>query len=189
MSVTVNIKSNVAAIKRELDVARSELLVATSSAINKVAITVRAEAAREIQKVYNIKVSAAKGRMLIRRATRAHPEAIITASGKPIALLGFAGTRQNKKGIGLQIKVQGGRKTIAHAFINTTKGGQRAAFIREGKARYPLKFLRSVGLAQTFASDAVTKALKKIVGDRFPIVYRQELKFALSKKGTLVVRP
>jgi Prophage minor tail protein Z (GPZ) len=178
--VKVDVRSNIAEVQRALDLTQAEVgKAATSRAINKVAITVRAEAAKDIRSVYNITAATAKGNITIRRATANNPAATVTASGRRLPLLAFA-ARQTAKGVSVKVLVAGARKVVAHAFIETAHSNIRGVLLRRGPSRYPLKFLTSLGVAQAFGAKRVQTILAKTVAERFPIVYRQELKFALN---------
>lgn len=176
----VDVRSNIAEVQRALNATRLEVgNKAAVRAINKVAITVRAEASKDIRAVYNITATTAKSNIKIKRAIPSNPQATITATGRRLPLLAFA-ARQTSKGVSVKVLVAGARKVVQHAFIETAHSGIRGVLLRTGASRYPLKFLTSLGVAQAFGAKKVQEMLQQVVRERFPVVYRQELKFALN---------
>lgn len=157
---------------------------ATVRALNKTADQVKTAAAGEIQRVYAIKVSAAKSRIDVSRASRARLQAVISASGKRLGLVDFT-ARQTAKGVTVKVLQAGGRKLVEHAFIIPTKGAKyrSGVFLRDTKSRYPIHFLLSVGVAQAFRSKPVQEKLMQLARDRFQIVIQQEFNFSIIKAG------
>lgn len=184
----IDVRVDIKGVKASLGKLRDEVSDrATVRALNKVATTVRAEASKEIRAVYNIKAKVAKGEIAITKARKNYLVAFVTASGKRLPLIEFD-ARWNRKSpppIGASVKVltKGGRKAVRGAFIAKAKGGKLGVFRRTGAARKPIEYLLSVGVRQAFASKAVNAALIKIVRQRFPIVFEQEYRFAISKLG------
>lgn len=174
----IDVRSNINQVILSLgEQAEKVTKAAISGALNKVAVTVRGEATKKIRERYNIKVASVKGAIDIKRATRTRLYATVSATGKRVSLLSYSGTRQVKKGVTVQIKTGGGRKLIAHAFIQTTLRGSQGVFRRVGPARYPIEFLRGPGIKQAFASQAVNTALVSTIKTRFPIEFAHELNF------------
>lgn len=175
----VDVRSNIAAVKAQIPAARDDLVNrATVNALNRAATTVRAEASKEIRKIFNLKASAIKAKIDLRRASKGRLEAHVVASGKRISLSEF-GARWNRRmpGVSVQVYRQGARKTVRGSWLMPTKSGYVGAFRRVGRERYPIEFLTSVGFGQMFKSKQLTNALKTIAQDRFQVVLTQELKF------------
>lgn len=162
---------------------------AIERALNKTAITARAKSARSIRDAgYDIKIGAIKDSFTLRRATQADLRAVVKASGNPIPLIKY-GARQTAKGVSVNVKE--GRKVIAHAFIATMANGHEGVFIRtdrshkkvtrNGKTYYsglPIKQLFGPSIPSAFANQVVQNTVIAAIRQRFPIVLRQELKFA-----------
>jgi hypothetical protein len=161
---------------------------AITRALNKTAITARAQAARSIRDVgYGIKVSSVKGSISIRRATSQDLKAVVTATGRPIPLIAY-GARQTSKGVSVNVK--NGRKEIAHAFIATMASGHKGVFVRTGnthkrvvrggkgsRSGLPIKELFGPSIPTAFFNAKVQDAVKTAIDERFPVVLRQELKY------------
>lgn len=184
----VTAKLDIDGALRKLGATRIGTTEAITRALNKTAITARADAARNIRDAgYGIKVSSVKGAISIRRATNQELKAIVTATGSPIPLINY-GARQTSKGVSVNVK--NGRKVIAHAFIATMASGHKGVFARQGKTHkkvmrrgrtywsgLPVKELFGPSIPTAFANGAVQDAVKTAIEERFPVVLRQELKF------------
>jgi hypothetical protein len=150
-------------------------------ALNRAAVTVRAEAAREIRKAYNLKISDIKDQLTIVRATPGNLRAKVVASGRPLSLSGFA-PRQTPQGVTVQVK-RGQRKLIRHAFLLARPGGS-AVFVRDGRRRLPIKKLYTLSLPSAFTADKVMAVLQKVAETRIAEVYAQELNRAINLPKT-----
>lgn len=161
---------------------------AAARALNRAAITVRAEASREIRKEYNLKAAEIKNEISIDRATRLKLRAIVGVKGRRLTLYRF-NAKQNKVGVAVTIK-RGQRKTIKSAFIAKGKGGNMVVFARgvysggkfvPGKPRKPIAALRTTSIPIMFSQRAVSSALERIAIDAFSKNYESELRFALTR--------
>jgi hypothetical protein len=184
----VTAKLDIDGALRKLGATRIGTTEAITRALNKTAITARADAARNIRDAgYGIKVSSVKGAISIRRANNQDLKAIVTATGNPIPLINY-GARQTSKGVSVNVK--NGRKVIAHAFIATMASGHKGVFARLGKTHkkvmrrgksywsgLPIDELFGPSIPTAFANGAVQDAVKTAIEERFPVVLRQELKF------------
>lgn len=151
-------------------------------ALNQMATTVRAEAARRIGRQYNMKVSTAKNQMVISRATRDSLTASIVVSGRPIPLIEFDA---RKTWAGVTVKIKGSRKLVRHAFIATMKSGHVGVYERlargKGSGRLPIEQLFSLSLPAAFTQKEIMDALKQVATERFGETMRQQMRFVLLK--------
>ena len=161
-------------------------------ALNRTAITVRAEASRRIRERYNLKSRVLKDQIRIRNATRAELRAVVQASGRPIPLVEFDARRGAS---GATVRVSRTRKTVSHAFIPTMKSGHRGVFlrvekgsrqyrntrVRKGGSDLPVAELFGPSLPQAFTSKQVMAAIVAAARQRFPKAFEQEARFYLSK--------
>lgn len=184
-----NAKVNIDGALEKLGATRIGSGKALERALNKTAVTARAQSAREIRDAgYGIKIGGIKDAITIRRATQADLIAVVKATGNPIPLIKY-GARQTAKGVSVSVK--GGRKVIAHAFIATMSSGHEGVFLRtdkshkkvtrKGKTYYsglPIKELFGPSIPSAFANQVVQEAVIAAIHKRFPVVLRQELKFA-----------
>lgn len=202
----IDVRHNINDVARSIVTLRADIKnKATVRALNRTAEKVRSAAGGEIRKVYKIKASDVRKASKVERASLATGSltATVTVSGRRISLIAFAARavnpwnvrgrshRNQGGGVSVQVKVQGGRKVVKHAFITTTRKGYRGVFIREGIAGAPrmrggaqadpIVNLRSISLPYAFTSRAVTKALESIAVQTFTDRFQHELNFLLAK--------
>ena len=108
--------------------------VAISRAINKTMPQARTQLAKEVRQDWNIKAGAfKKAAKIVQKSNTRTLTSIIKAKGSPIPVIKFTGTRQNAKGVRVNIKKATGAKTITHGFVTVMKTGHKGAFIRRRK--------------------------------------------------------
>ena len=122
-----------------------------SAGINDTVRKTEVNIGREIRSVVNLKVKVVKDAIKTRRASAQNLRGIVSLRHEERWGSGLQhfGARQNKTGVSYQISKQGGRKTIAGAFMGP-KPGQLApklhggVFKRAGKTRLPIVKLYGV---------------------------------------------
>lgn len=160
---------------------------ATFRALNRALDASATGASREIRKEYNVKHRAVLSTMKKRRASKSSLYAQLRLEGSRIGLIEF-GARHNRRqpGASVQIKVRGGRKIVAGSFIATRRWlswqdgaeqAHRGVFRRVGKARYPIRYLRSISIPQAFSNRAVIEAIQRITHESFTKAYEQQLRY------------
>lgn len=152
-------------------------------ALNKTATTVKANAAREIQKQRNIKIGEIKKGLRMIRARKGSLTAIIEARHNPIAIRHFK-ARQTRQGVSVKIRKTGKPIRLQNkgqkSFIVNKFGGN--VFVRKGKSRLPIQEWRRVpGISTVFAQDVIENHLRSTARDIWPKRFRQELNFEISK--------
>lgn len=190
MTQIVSVQATYDGVVAKVNVSQERARRALVRTLNKVAITVRAEAARKIRDVgYGLKIGDIKDNIDIRKANVQNATVIIRASGRPIPLIKYA-ARENAQGVSVQ--VLHGRKTIPHAFIATMPTGHRGVFVRKkgtelGKRGKPIlqrhlaHELFGPSVPQAMAKQAVGKAMEDQARARFPTVLGQELAYEASR--------
>jgi len=165
---------------------------ATARALNRTAITVRAEAARLLQAKRALPIGQIKGSMDIKRATPRNQVAKVTVSGKPIPLRYFAtavGHYRGSHGVSIRIEkgvkrtrlIVGGRK----AFVNPKWNPN--IFVRTGVVyggNHPKQQIEKrppvPGLPTVLVQDAIVKALKTVIGNTFPRRFNEEMNYEIN---------
>lgn len=158
------------------------------------------EMARAISQEYRVSVGEAKKRLDIRRASFKNGTLGLSATlmatrgaglhGNDIRgmnLINFVsgGTpKRTKNGkmrqLAFQIKRGGGRKSIPGAFIATNRRtGGTAVFIREGKARYPIKTVTTIDVPQMFNARRINERVRAVMVERFKANFARELRAGL----------
>jgi hypothetical protein len=193
--ITINIRHNFPEVAAALgrlsaDIGNKAVVRALNTTVNQG----RPAMARAISKEYRVTVAQAKERLDIRRATakgggvRLEAALLATRRGKGRGMnLIHCVTRipqRTKRGklaqLKFQIKRTGGAQTIKGAFVATNpKTGGRAVFIREGRARMPIKTLTTIDIPQMFNAKRINGAIRTVMLERFDINFKRELRSVL----------
>lgn len=155
-------------------------------ALNRAAQGVKTDASREIRKTYRIKKAVVDRAFREQRATPSSLTAVVRVRGRPLSLAGFS-PRTNRRARGVSVNVKGTRKVIRGAFLRTlaTKKGEgyEVVFIREGKARYPLKALKTVDVPGLFVMRDIRVAVASGVEERFRKEFQRLLRHYAATGG------
>ncbi len=174
--ITIDTVPDITRITAALGNLGDQAPAAASRALNRLATTVRARAAREISKDMKVKVGTARGAMRITRANRATLESQVIARGARIPLIEFR-ARQTRPGTSYDIGK--GRKTLQSAFIATMLSGHRGVFARQGpkvvmtKGRYRGQMRQRIyerfgpSIPRVFAQARVQTALRQVIAERW----------------------
>lgn len=155
---------------------------ATSRALNKTGVTVRAEAARRIQQKRNLRIGEIKKQMRLERATVNKLLTTVTVSGRPISIRHFA--TAGKRGVTVKIE-RGGKRTRLQrngnkAFINAA--WRPGVFVRKSKRRLPIVAWPPVpGLPTVLVQDQIVQALKQLASETFQKRFREEMNYEIQK--------
>ncbi len=160
---------------------------ATTAALNKVGSQAFTVASKEIRSQYNIKASDLKKTFAFKRASGSMWLAEIQAKGKGTPLIYFA-AKQTKKGVTAKVLRAQGRKTYPSRFITTMKSGYKGVFVREGKARLPIKQEFRVGIATAFGSKKIMDIARKVITDKWVPVFKNAMDFYMGKARTTFER-
>lgn len=184
ISVTSNIRDVLAAMDRYQ---RDVIEKAVPEALDKMADQAKTNTARNIKKVYKLKVTAVKECLTVAYTKPGGFTSSVIAKGKPVALLKY-GAKQALKGV--SVELNNGRKTIAGAFIATMPNGHKGVFVRDvrgkhvkvlrnGKASWtqlPIKELFGPSVPSSMANAAVQDELQRFIKAKFPAILRQQIK-------------
>jgi hypothetical protein len=190
----IDIRHTMDRLTANLHLLPGERLAAAVRALNRTATTVRAEAARELQKSYpGLRIAAIKKRIRFTRATRSSPSVAVIFSGKRIPLYGNFGMRSAGKwgvrfsGLPWRIETVSGEAVspamIERAFRQrSTRTGRADVFSRHTAQRQSFELLLAPGIARAFAEAGVGAAIVRVARARFEVVFQQEAQFRLSKR-------
>lgn len=166
---------------------------AAARAINRAAVTMKAEAARCIKdELGALKIGDIKDLIDISRTTAredlASMKAVLAISRKqtPLALynpLTRNVTTERGKRLGVTVKIKGERKLVRDAFLITTKGGYTGVFQRTGDSRYPLKQVFGTSIADVLRNAEVLEDLRRTAQTTVADNFKAELSYQLSKSG------
>jgi hypothetical protein len=196
MSINVQIKVNLGGALAALDQLQDDVRHrAAVSAVNKTLAKGRTSMMRAIVRRYNVTSTYVRDRLKVEgavyRGGRAHIYGTLSGSGRnsyrrSANLIAFveksttfaqAKKRQKAGTLGqlhFQIKRTGPRVVIPGAFIGN-KG--RTVFIREDKARLPIKALQTIDVPQMFNQRDINREIVRLLEREFPPTFAHELKF------------
>jgi hypothetical protein len=177
---------------------------AIARALNRAAVSVRAEAARQIADELGrpFTPTKVKERIAIRRASGANLVAVVVVGGAknlPLAVFGARGTRR-----GVRVRYRGQTITLPHAWMRPLRGNGRLAVtvrasefkgqiypnvaLRQGKGSrtapgnrpdYPIAEILVPGIPTVFQAQRIRAAYERVARDRFRATLEQETRFRL----------
>jgi hypothetical protein len=191
--ISISISINTKEIQRALTTQMENVVnKAAVRAINKTAMQARTEAVRAVRCDYNIKASAIRNSFKLQRAKKGNLTAVLTATGKPIALIDY-GARQVIGGVSVSVKNK--RTVIRGAFLAKMQSGHTGVFVRVGKEHktvtrngkkirsgLPIKELFGPSVPTALANERVQNAIKRLIKEKLPKIFTHELKFASMAK-------
>ena len=192
------------------DVARVKLLLddidanrVMIRAINDTLAGVNTDAARAVYADLNLTQTRIKEDFSIRRAYTGNVNGAFTATGRPVNLASFTGSRMTTRGLSVKIKRAGTRVTFRHGFLwnRTTRTGESAAtaFQREWQGartnattqlpwkqmgqqyRLPLETMTGPRIEDILSKPEVIGPLEIAGGDRLEAAVDHELEYILSR--------
>ena len=167
------------AMKKDVHSHSAKLKRAGSRALNKTAVSGRKITVDEVRKEINIKAGAARKQVSLRRSRPSTLKSVLLVKHKPIPLAAYAGVRQTKKGVSVQMMKSKPRKLFKGAFIATMPSGHRGVYRRKGKGRLPIQELYGPNVQSVF----VEKVL--LIQDKtLPVLEKNldhEIRYELSK--------
>jgi hypothetical protein len=157
------------------------LFRALKRAGSEAAKAMRAEASRHIRERKRFKVKDVnRGLPLLTPRGNTIESLVWTmrASGKPVPLATFP-ARQTRKGVSVEVN-RGQRKLVKSAFLATMKSGHTGVFVRQGKARLPIRELYtskiSDVLQDTGAAESALGAAQRRFSSAFGYFLEREMK-------------
>jgi len=152
-----------------------------AKALNRGALAARTAMVREVANVLGTAQKPVKGYIRTYTATPDHLVAIVTSLGKqgiPLGKLGPTGPEPSRgKGAGVRVKAAPGR--FPHAFISTMRSGHRGVFERRGKARLPIKELRTRPVTDAFRERRAVGVAR--AAESLSVNLQSELAYALQR--------
>lgn len=191
----IDVRHDLARVELNLGLYAAERQKAAIRAANRTMTTARADAARRTQSEYpGLKIRQIKARLKLQRATNSTPVAAITFSGKRIPLFGNFGMRGigqwgvGFRGLPWRLETVTGEEVTAEmlqrAFRQRSRRTGRAdVFSRLGPRRESFELVLAPGLARAFTERNIGEATQRAIRTRFPVVFRQEARFRLSRRG------
>jgi len=171
----ISVEADIKAATQGLLLLERDINTAAVAALNKVAVTARAQAARSISQQSGLPVNQVRERVPLARANRYTLEAAISARKYAPNLIRYS-ARQTKPGVSANAWRQ--RKVYRGTFI-ANKG--RTVFARVGPERLPIKAVYGPSVPRTFIKDETLRAISTTVATRFPLELERALRALLRK--------
>lgn len=200
----LNIKVDTSAALKQLRGLEEKTKAAATMALNKTAKKAQTEINRAIRDEYVVKADEVRNSMQLRPARPGELQAVIDIFGSKrrrgrsanmihfLAALQAAGVALKTRGsslrrsdlkdigrqLGFKVKKAGGVKTIQGAFL-ANRG--RTVFMREGRARLPIKPVQVIGFSQMFSSKKISQRVMAKVDKDFIEELDRAIKLLLSR--------
>jgi len=154
---------------------------AATRALNKTATSVRTQAVRLIANDIGVKQKQVRANIILARARRNFLQASLIAAKRRFTLIELD-PRARQTARGVQIKQQGVRRIIPHAFIITRRqSGQLAIVKRKTNKRYPLIELRGESVAMGFNKFPARQLMQQTASQAWLKHFNHELHYEISK--------
>jgi hypothetical protein len=189
--IVINVRTNFPEVVAKLNQVSEQISGRVMvRAINATITQGKTEMARDISKEFRIKVGEAKARLDITSASskggvykfEASLQATKKGKGRSMNVIAFvtALPKRSKKGklsqVKFQIRRSGPRKSVTGAFIGN-KG--RTLFVREGKARLPIKAVSTIDIPQMFNTKRINTLVQKVMLEKFEANIDRQLRILL----------
>lgn len=196
-----DVRTNFEPVQRRLKALRSDIRQqAVARALNRTAEQGRTRMAREVSREFNIRQGEVRSELDIRRARPGAGTAYLVVElnalksrrnrGRGMNVIRFVerqvslaeARRRSKAGtlnqVVFKIRRTGGSKRIPGAFIATNpKTGGTAVFMREGRARLPIKPITTIDVQQMFNTKRINKRVVDHMLDVFPKILEREVDY------------
>lgn len=191
--VSLRFKSDVVKVRRRLKRYPKQVNNAARRALNRTIEQVNRQAKRSLAKEIGLKQSRIAERLKVRRANFYGLIAWVEAFGKNYNIASFNSTRQTPAGV--RSRAWGKTRVYAHSFL--IQGG-KTAMIRtgqfgvmtkgryQGKRREKIRPVYGPKVPVEFQRDTVFNAVVAVAGKRWPINFRQQLRYALRGTGVTI---
>ncbi len=186
-------RQELARAMRESGLDQRTLRKVATRAVNKAAVSVRAEASKKVREELSLKAGDVKDAITLVKARQAdNPVAKLIVPDKGIELYKFGAkpkrvTTQRGPRTGVTVKVKKDRKLVSGGFIATMKSGKTGVFKRTGsvtsKGKGRIRLLFSTTVADIFENEDFIREMQAYSIARLAVVLRQEMAFEVSKRG------
>lgn len=165
------------------------LLKSTVKALNQTSKQAQAGGARQVTKIYALKVGDVKKVMKIVKANYSNLTAWIIAKGKHFPLIRFGGKVTTRGVVSVKVKKEGGRKKVkgkpslyGKPFIATMPSGHTGIWQRKSKGEKGIQELKTVSIVDTIRNKRVMKEIRDIIRDKLQKNFNSALRFYMRKK-------
>lgn len=122
---------NIEYAQQMLGKAPKEINLAAVNAINRTITKIKTQTSKSIRKNYLVSAKNVKGTLNIKRASRSKLCGVLASQGSPLLLTAFR-VRNHKLGpVKVQIRKQGGAKSVPGLFLGVSRNGYKGAMQRK----------------------------------------------------------
>lgn len=159
----INTRNNISQIISNIDNYGSKVRLATTRALNKTALWLKAQAAKEISKEKQIKLNLIRKRLRIFKAKTSRLDVLIRANLYDIRASSLGKMKQTRTG------AKAGKHEFTGGFIATMPRGNRGIFKRKGRTALPIKEVKLPlePEASKIIKDLVSYEVEKVFGEFF----------------------
>jgi len=180
--ITLDVNADIKQVTKMLGrLQQGKINKAATRALNKTATNVRTQAVRLIANDIGVKQKQVRANIILARARRNFLQASLIATKRRFTLIELD-PRARQTARGVQIKQQGVRRIIPHAFIITRRqSGQLAIVKRKTAKRYPLIELRGESVAMGFNKFPARQLMQQTANQAWLKHFQHELHYEISK--------
>lgn len=163
-------------------------------AVRRVGVSIRADQTRGITELLNVKASTVRDAIEVKtQPTASAPRVVFEVRSKGIPLASFAGTRQTRKGVSVQVIKGQPRQLLRAAFGIDKYNGNFFGRVAVGSSKYGSPHVGRLPVAKLFGPNVLSQYIKdaiqqrgvKVWESRLPIELERETNFALKQAGVL----
>lgn len=162
--------------------APKEINLAAVNAINRTITKIKTQTSKSIRKNYLVSAKNVKGTLNIKRASLSKLCGVLASQGSPLLLTAFR-VRNHKRGpVKVQIRKQGGAKSVPGLFLGVSRNGYTGAMQRKKrKARYPLRIPYGPSVPQMFGAENVIGELTPLAEATLNERFLHEVEYCFRK--------
>lgn len=179
--MNVRARSNSADVRADLQRMKRDVRTAVAASLNVAAAAIQTQGTSGITQRYRIAEARVDRAFSLVLASANTLRAVVDVRGRPLSLAAF-NARQVAAGVVVNIKGQD--KLIRGAFLKTLRTNRgseyQVVFVREGKARYPIKALKTIDLPGAFSRTELQRAIDKRGFEAFQAELNRRLSGALT---------
>ena len=197
MKVEVN-RTDIAAVKLMMGGIKNGYPKVMTRALNKTTTNVKTHAVKETGKTLNLKAGRIRQDFKIQKASWSNLSGSVKATGKPVGLISFIGTRKLKSGVSVKVLKNKPRVKLKHGFIATANRAKNV-FQRQYKGprkkvkpgfpyaklprhmRFPVERLTGPRIEDVYVKPTVFGPVIKNADYRLMFNLNNEIKFEFSK--------
>lgn len=162
--------------------APKEINLAAVNAINRTITKIKMQTSKSIRKNYLVSAKNVKGTLNIKRASRSKLCGVLASQGSPLLLTAFRVRIHKRAPVKVQIRKQGGAKSVPGLFLGVSRNGYKGAMQRKKrKARYPLRIPYGPSVPQMFGAENVIGELTPLAEATLNERFLHEVEYRFQK--------